>query len=154
MRKHLKVLFDECVSSRQTLDLIAHGVALGEERETVTLTLLPDFMRREGALDRYWIPRAKAEGYSLIVTGDKGNKKRGDKLPEICVKEGFKHIVVSTKLRDKGGRFIALAIMGVWYGILESIDEADLRYQLRLVDTRKQEVGRHRIALMRRPLQQ
>jgi len=150
MPKHLRLLLDECVSSPRVLETIRAILAIDPEDHPPQLVFLEDFMGRVGYKDREWIPAARSEGFDIVLTGDKGRGKRGDKLPEICAVHGLRHLIIRERIIHRGFRFLLHAIIGAWPHIVEACAEDGLRYQLQLLTVRgKHEVGTVRVALSR-----
>lgn len=151
MPPRLKLLLDENISSPRGLKLIQQGLALGEDPSSVEVQFLKDFTEQEGLHDSEWIPRAVQSGYGGVITTDQGRKKRGDKLPEICLKEGLPHVLVSQGLKARGLKWLTLSLVCLLTNIETALaDKRTLRFKLRLVKLKGQkEVGDYRLGLYR-----
>ena len=102
MPEPLKVLVDECIGSRRSLEAINHVLSIGEGDNPPEFVLVTDFMDQQGTKDKVWNPKAARAGFRLVLTTDQGNKKRGDKLPELCQKHGITHILMTSTLKSRG----------------------------------------------------
>ena len=150
MPERLRVLLDECVSSPRAVTAIKTVLDIPEDSNPPEIVFLADFVGQEGMKDNVWIPKAAEAGYSLVLTADKGRKKRGDKLPELCRKHNLTHILIGSRLKEKGQRHITFAILGAWPSVLSAYEDDALRFKLCFVATRSPgEIGEYRVCLRR-----
>jgi len=75
-----------------------------------------------GIWDEQWIPQAAPEDWIIISTdrGKKGGKKKGEKLPRLCVTFGITHVLIGGGLMKQKQFDKVLAILSVWYALLET----------------------------------
>ena len=74
-----------------------------------------------GTYDEDWIPSLAPGGWT-VVTADGGrtpNKKRGEKLPQLCAQHSLTHILLSSYVHHRVTFEKLLIIMSVWYQLIE-----------------------------------
>ncbi len=149
MIANLSVLVDECIAPRCVEAM--NGVLKLSKFPPKIMPLI-EFTNQYGVKDKDWIPQAAKQGFTVIST-DLGNRKRGDKLPEICRQFGVKHVLISQKIHHRGSLAMALASLGTWENIGEACTNCDSSgFKLRLVVVSgRDEIGPHRHALHRHP---
>jgi hypothetical protein len=93
-----KFLFDECVSkpAMDKWNEYFRGTFYRVEGKHVY-----DF-QFSGIHDEVWIPSIAADGY-IIITADGGRngRKKGEKLPRLCVQFGITHVVMTPSIHHK-----------------------------------------------------
>jgi hypothetical protein len=112
------LLFDECLP-QPALVRIVEFLNL-KEGEGPTLRHLFD-IAPSGTFDEVWIPRIKDEGWTVISAdgGRKPNKKRGKKLPHLCLEYGVTLILLSPAVHNRKVFDKTRTIISVWERIVE-----------------------------------
>lgn len=103
--------------------------------------------QQQGVWDEQWIPRVASEGW-ILITADRGKKgsKKGEKLPRLCVRHRITHVVLSAGIHRRKSFEKVLAILSVWYELLQLRDvPPGSRYQL-------EPTGRGQAKLVHKPL--
>lgn len=144
------IFLDECLPKKIAQFLKNEG-SIFTKKYPCNIEYVPDIYQ-SGAKDKDWIPEAAKISHSLIITADRGRKKQGDKLPEICMKNKIKNLVLSPSIQKEGLADIAVAIFACWDKIYLAATETPdcIQYQLELVDLRGlAEVGNKRFSVKR-----
>ena len=151
MSSVFRIYVDECLpisifkKLKKVMDLL-------DSKRSIELTSIPDRFG-PGCLDSIWVPQLNPKN-GIVITGDRGRKKTGDKLPELCLARGLKVLIVAPKLRDRGLHGMLRAIVNCWDGVFCAIDESDcMIYRLEAQDnTTKTIVDPVRYSLHRKPM--
>lgn len=138
------LLFDECIGRPQVDKLIEFVKPAAPEGLEIRhiLDLAPS-----GTHDEIWLPTLKDKGWTVISAdgGRTPNKRRGKKLPRLCIEYGVTLVILSPKVHARKSFDKVRTILSVWDRLIEiATDEACLgrRYMLEPSDPENPEVGR------------
>jgi len=147
---------DECIPLRFCRDLFPRIFEIAQIVEKKYPATVKSVVEEFGssAQDMLWVPSVAKElrgNGGLILTGDKGRKKRGDKLPELCEVNNVKYVIVSSTVRVGG--IGAMAILACWDKLYTAATESSdtLHYQIEAHKIGgKDEVGEYRYRVCRK----
>lgn len=105
----MKLLIDECIGREIYEQFCIH---LDTASSPIGHAHILDFNRKQGIGDEIWVPRAAAEGWT-VITGDAGASKLGAPLQIIMPQFGVTGIYFSGKLQQKRGAVKLQALVAV-----------------------------------------
>lgn len=112
MSNSIKLFFDENIAPSIMVDL---RIAVNCEWAFV------HFQERFvlGDKDQDWVGSLKDEPGWIVLTADRGSRSRkGDKLPDICVKHGITHILLDSQIHHMRGPQKLEALIQSWSNIV------------------------------------
>ena len=122
-----KFLFDECALGAPAVDALKKLLEFAEPESSALLQHKLTFHGHgPGVWDEVWIPEAAKEGWIVVSSdrGKRGGKKKGEKLPRVCIAHGVTHILLSGKMMKRKQFDKVLSILSVWYDLLDTADAA------------------------------
>lgn len=116
-----RLLFDECLPKPVVTRLVEF--VKSKEYEGLIIKHLFE-LAPSGTFDEVWIPQIKDEGWTVISAdgGRTPNKKRGKKLPQLCIEYGITLIILSPAVHNRKSFDKARTIISVWDQILIATD--------------------------------
>ena len=120
MTDQLRVMFDENMG-RPLVRALSKLLAF-HDPPPVVMHLI-DFEHHQGADDRVWIPKLVDDGW-VVVSSDRGRKKRYAQLPTICQKLRVTHFLFSGALHNSKQFEKARAVITLWPRIVEAATDA------------------------------
>lgn len=157
MSKNVLFYVDECLPIRFYRDILPRIFEITQIVDMPYPISLKSVVEEfgSGAKDMDWIPAVAEElggKMGLILTADKGRKKRGDKLPELCQAHGIKYALLNSRVQKEGFKAMAMAIWASWNGLYHAATEAcnTFHYQIESQQTGKHEVGDFRYRVVRK----
>jgi PIN like domain len=110
--KKLKLMFDECIG-KPVMESLPQLLSFSKHDQFELGHVLD--RQKQGIHDEDWIPQLAPEGW-IVVTGDrgKGGKKKGEKLPFVCMRNQVTHIMLGPSLLHKPSFDKVVAIVQVW----------------------------------------
>ena len=139
-----RLLFDECVGLpivERLREFVLPASPTGLEIRHI-LDLAPSGIR-----DEVWLPTLKGAGWTVISAdgGRKPNRKRGKKLPRLCIEYGVTLVILSPRVHMRRSFDKIRTILSVWDQLIEiAIDESSQgrRYMLEPLNSDNPGVGR------------
>ena len=109
-KRRLRLLFDECCSSRLPREL--SDFYRVDYPDLEVRHLLQDY--KPGTIDPDWLKPLKDDRTWIVITKDSGRKSAQDKLPLICKEWGITHIALTANLIHAGFTTYKNALVAVW----------------------------------------
>lgn len=138
----LRLFFDECIS-KPAVDGLLELVKVAPD--DIEIKHICDF-QLEGIHDEVWLPQIAAEGW-IVITADAGkqSKKKGEKLPNLCVMYCVTHVILSPRVHHQRVFDKTRALLAVWDDLLGLANvPRGSRYGLQLTNS-----GRAQLRLLR-----
>jgi len=128
-----KLLFDENFGKPM---IVAVTPFLEKYQPKPVIAHLLDYFAA-GVTDAMWIPKVATEGW-IVVSGDRGKKSGGAKLPEVCAAHAVTHVLLSGTLQNDRQFRKVQSIIAVWDELMQLTScVKGSRYLLRLTPSRK-----------------